>query len=189
MEANNPLYFCTRAEFRQWLEKNYATENELWLIFPNKASGKPCLLYNDAVEEALSFGWIDSIIKNLDEENKVQRFTPRKNKNYYSQPNKERLKWLLENKLLHHSIEEEIREMLSKEFVFAPDIISKLQQDKTVWENYSHFPEGYKRIRIAYIDAARVRPEEFEKRLANFIKHTRAGKMMKGYGGVEKYYI
>ena len=53
------------------------------------------------------------------------------------------------------------------------DIIARLKEDKTVWNNYQLFSDAYKRIRIAYIEEARKRPEEFEKRLNNFINKTR----------------
>ncbi len=60
---------------------------------------------------------------------------------------------------------------------------------KWLSENYEKFPESYKRIRISYINAARKRPKEFEKRLNNFLTSTRKNKMIKGYGGTEKYYF
>jgi len=63
-----------------------------------------------------------------------------------------------------------------------------LQADETVWKNYQAFSEPYKRIRTAYIDAARKRPEEFERRLRNFIDKTRHNKLIVGYGGIDKYY-
>ena len=67
-------------------------------------------------------------------------------------------------------------------------VAAVIRQDGTVWENYQQFTEPYKRIRVAYIDAARKRPEEFSKRLNSFIEKTRKGKLIKGYGGIEKYY-
>lgn len=66
------------------------------------------------------------------------------------------------------------------------DIIARLKEDKTVWNNYQLFSDAYKRIRIAYIEAARKRPEEFEKRLNNFINKTRENKRITGFGGIEK---
>ena len=70
-----------------------------------------------------------------------------------------------------------------------PDFIEHSEyRDKTVWENYQQFSDAYRRIRIAYIEAARKRPEEFEKRLNNFINKTKENKMIKGFGGIEKYY-
>ena len=68
------------------------------------------------------------------------------------------------------------------------DIIARLKEDKTVWNNYQLFSDAYKRIRIAYIEAARKRPEEFEKRLNNFICKVKENKMITGFGGIEKYY-
>jgi uncharacterized protein YdeI (YjbR/CyaY-like superfamily) len=79
------------------------------LVFPKKASGKPRISYNDAVEEALCFGWIDSRVKTFNKESFVQRFSPRNPKSGFSQANKERLKWLLKRKLLHPSIEDRAR--------------------------------------------------------------------------------
>ena len=65
------------------------------------------------------------------------------------------------------------------------DIIARLKEDKTVWNNYQLFSDTYKRIRIAYIEAARKRPEEFEKRLNNFINKTGENKRITGFGGIE----
>ena len=73
-------------------------------------------------------------------------------------------------------------------FRFPKDIISAIKKDKKAWEHYQTLAEPYKRIRVAYIDAARDRPEEFKKRLDSFIKKTREGKIIAGYGGIEKYY-
>lgn len=71
---------------------------------------------------------------------------------------------------------------------FQKDIISRIKKDKEAWKNYQSFSDSYKRIRIAYIDAARKRPEEFEKRLNNFINKTKENKIITGYGGTDKYY-
>ena len=95
---------------------------------------------------------------------------------------------LLENKMIHPKFEDKIRNVLSDPFIFPNDIIERLKEDKTIWENYLHFSDAYKRIRIAYIEAARKRPEEFEKRLNNFINKTKENKKIRGFGGIEKYY-
>ena len=82
----------------------------------------------------------------------------------------------------------DVKTIVSKEFVFPIDIINAIKSDNTAWKNYKILPEGYKRIRIAYIESARKRPEEFKKRLNNFIAKTKENKLIAGYGGVEKYY-
>lgn len=181
-------YFEDRKDWRKWLTDNFDTAHEIWFVFPNKLSGKKSILYNDAVEEALCFDWIDSTIKSLDKEHKIQRFTPRNPKSTYSQANKERLTWLLENKMIHPKFEDKIRRVLSEPFIFPNEIIDKLKEDKTVWKNYQQFSDSYKRIRIAYIEAARMRPEEFVKRLNHFISKTKDNKTIAGFGGIEKYY-
>lgn len=181
-------YFENREDWRKWLSHNFDTAPGIWFVFPCKSSGEKSVLYNDAVEEALCFDWIDSTIKSLDKAHKIQRFTPRNPRSTYSQANKERLKWLLANGMIHPDFEDKVQTVLSKPFVFPVDIIDRLKEDKVVWENYRHFPEAYKRIRIAYIEAARMRPEEFEKRLNHFIGKTKENKMITGFGGIEKYY-
>ena len=67
-------------------------------------------------------------------------------------------------------------------------LIDAIKADVAAWENYEKLSEPYKRIRIAYIDAARKRPDEFKKRLESFIKKTREGKLIVGFGGIDKYY-
>jgi uncharacterized protein YdeI (YjbR/CyaY-like superfamily) len=187
VEDSRLLYVTEREEWRSWLRENFLKEKEIWLVFPNKASGKPRLAYNDAVEEALCFGWIDSTVHSIDAYRAAQRFTPRNPKSSYSQANKERLRWLSGHGLLHPSIEVAVMDVLAEEYVCPPDIIDEIRKDELAWKNYIGFSDTYKRIRIAYIDSARKRPEEFTKRLDNFIRMTRQNKLI-GYGGIEKYY-
>lgn len=186
MDIRQTLYVKDRKAWREWLEANFQTQKEIWLIYPSKESGKPRIGYNDAVEEALSFGWIDSIVKRNDEHSSVQRFTPRNPNSGYSQSNKERLRWLLKEGRVHPSIRESVGKAL-KEYIFPPDILAAIKKNTNAWENYQNFSAGYRRIRIAYIDGARSRPAEFDKRLNNFIKQTEQNRLI-GFGGIEKYY-
>ena len=182
------FYTSDRNQWRTYLAEHFETSTEIWFVFPMKESGENALPYNDAVEEALCFGWIDSINKHLDSLHCIRRFSPRKKGSPYSQPNIERLKWLDERNLIHPSIRESVLPIIRAPFVFPEDIIELLKEDKTVWSNYLRFSDSYKRIRIAYIEAARNRPEEFAKRLASFIEKTKNGRLIIGYGGIEKYY-
>ena len=181
------LYVANRKHWRAWLEQNFDKEKEIWLVYPNKSSEKPRISYNDAVEEALCFGWIDSRVKSINEDSSAQRFTPRNPKSIYSQANKERLKWLLQKNLLHSSMLDIANRITKEKFAFSPDIIDTIKIDDIARENYQRFSPSYKRIRVAYIEAARNRPEEFQKRLTNFIVKTRENKYI-GFGGIEKYY-
>lgn len=90
--------------------------------------------------------------------------------------------------LIHPSVRPSVEEIISKPFVFPEDIIEEIKLDETAWKNYQSFTEPYKRIRVAYIDAARKRPEEFRKRLSYFIRRTRENRLITGYGGIDKYY-
>jgi uncharacterized protein YdeI (YjbR/CyaY-like superfamily) len=181
-------YFTERHDWRKWLENNFETKDDIWLEYPLKKTGKERISYNDAVEEALCFGWIDSTVKSLNEETTIQRFCKRRKNSTFSQPNIERLKWLFENNLIHNSHKKEVLEIIQQDFIFPKDIIERLKSEKSVWENYQNFSDSYKRIRIAYIDSARKRPDEFDKRLKNFIEKTKENKLIKGFGGIEKYY-
>ncbi len=188
MSEMEVFYTSDRSEWRRYLTEHFETAPEIWFVFPMKASGEESLSYNDAVEEALCFGWIDSTIKHIDPLHRAQRFTPRRKGSPYSQPNIERLIWLDERGLIHPKVRESVLPILQAPFVFPPDILEMLRQDETVWENYQHFSEPYKRIRIAYIEAARNRPAEFQKRLNSFMDKTRKNKRIMGYGGIDKYY-
>ena len=189
MKPNKEIIYCKdRLEWREWLLKNFETATEIWFVFPNLSSGETGVLYNDAVEEALCFGWIDGQAGTLDENHQLRRFTPRRKGSPYSRPNIERLIWLNSQGLIHANIKSEIETLINAPFEFPEDIIDAIKSDETTWQNYLSFSEPYKRIRVAYIDAARKRPDEFEKRLSSFLKKTREGKIISGYGGIEKYY-
>ena len=187
MEITQTLYITNPKEWREWLKTHYKTESEIWLVYYKKHTGKPCIEYNDAVEQALCFGWIDSIFKKLDEERSAQRFSPRKPKSGYSQANIERLRHLVAQGKVVDEVLESLGDVLEQEFIFPPDILDAVRADKEAWQNYQSFSDVYKRIRVAFIEGARNRPEEFQKRLNYFIKMTRKNKLI-GFGGIEKYY-
>jgi uncharacterized protein YdeI (YjbR/CyaY-like superfamily) len=92
---NIMLYVSDRDEWRSWLEKNCDKESVIWLIFYKKHSGKRSVPYSDAVEEALCFGWIDSIIKRFDDEKYIQKFTPRNKKSTWSALNVRRVQEMI----------------------------------------------------------------------------------------------
>jgi len=180
------LYVTERRHWREWLISNHSKETEIWLIIPKKKSGKRRLPYADSVEEALCFGWIDSIVKKLDNHQNVQRFTPRRKDSSYSQTNKERLRLLIREGKVIPRILQETKYILEQEFVYPLDIIQALQEDEEIWDNFSRFSEPYKRIRVAYVNSSRKRPDEFSKRLSNLLKKTKKNKQF-GYH-IEKFY-
>ncbi len=188
MDDKKTVYCTDRREWRAWLAEHFETEKEIWFVFPTVASGETGVSYNDAVEEALCFGWIDGQAGTLDETHQLRRFTPRRTGSGYSRPNIERLIFLDSQGMIHPKVRPSVEALIREPFVFPEDILDEIRKDPVAWANYRAFSEPYKRIRVAYIDAVRKRPAEFEKRLANFIKKTRENKIIAGDGGIDRYY-
>lgn len=95
MERGKTLYVASREEWRAWLMKHHQSETEVWLIYYKKHTGRPRIPYDHAVEEALCFGWIDSIGKRMDDERFAQKFTPRRDRTNWSALNQRRLRKLI----------------------------------------------------------------------------------------------
>jgi uncharacterized protein YdeI (YjbR/CyaY-like superfamily) len=95
MEIGQTLLVTTRHEWREWLVQNHRDFKEIWLIYYKKTSGKTGICYEESVEEALCFGWIDGAIKGIDQETYAGRFTPRRAKSPWSESNRERVARLL----------------------------------------------------------------------------------------------
>ena len=170
-------YARDREEWRAWLHEHHAHAKEIWLVYYRKATGKPRVSYNDAVEEALCFGWVDSQQKGIDEERFAQRFSPRKPNSNWSEANKVRLRKLIaQGKMTPAGLAAAQGVQLDEPFEIPPDIAAALQQDAQTWRNFQAFPEDYQRIRVAFIHTARNRPEEFTKRLNNLVKMTAQNK-------------
>jgi uncharacterized protein YdeI (YjbR/CyaY-like superfamily) len=186
MDPTKRLYVTNREDWREWLAVNYKTAVEIWLVYPRKHTGEPRIPYNDAVEEALCFGWIDSITKTIDEDHYSQRFSPRKTRSTYSQTNRERLRRLIEQGKVIPEVLTTLGNVIEESFVFPPDIKAALQANEQAWKNFQRYSGAYQRIRIAYVETARKRPEEFKKRLNHLLKMTEQDKQF-GFG-IESYY-
>lgn len=186
MVESGKLYVTNRQDWRKWLKENYKDKKEIWLVYPRKHSGLPRIPYNEAVEEALCFGWIDSITRTIDEERYSQRFTPRKPRSTYSQTNRERLRRMIEQDKVLPEVIRTVTPLLEEEFRFPADIEAALQANEKVWANFQKYSGSYQRIRVAYVDGARKRPKEFEKRLRHLVKMTEQDKQF-GFG-IEEYY-
>jgi uncharacterized protein YdeI (YjbR/CyaY-like superfamily) len=101
MENNiKTFYPKSRQEWREWLQNNHDKEQSVWLIYYKKKSNIPTVIYSEAVDEALCFGWIDSKAKPLDEEKFMQFFSRRKPKSVWSKVNKEKIKRLTDEGLM-----------------------------------------------------------------------------------------
>ena len=93
---SDELYVKNRKEWRLWLEKNHGNQDEIWLVYYKKHTGKPRVPYDDAVEEGLCYGWIDSIVRKMDSDRYCQKFTPRRETSSWSELNKRRVGKLME---------------------------------------------------------------------------------------------
>jgi len=189
MKVGKTFYASNRKQWRAWLAKNHQSEPEIWLLYYKKNSGKPRIPYNDAVEEALCYGWIDSTLKPNDDISYLQRFSPRRKNSRLSEMNRERIRRLIKAKKMtrfglehiqHHmekgSNHSEQSNMLKK-FTIPKDILHALKADPLLWKNFNRFPQSYKHIRTAWIDTARQHPAIFTQRLQYFLKMTAKNKM------------
>ena len=188
IEPKSLLEVARRSQWRAWLRRHYETASEVWLVFCKKHTGHPRISYNDAVEEALAFGWIDSTAKRIDEDRYAQRFTPRRARSAYSESNLARLRAMAAKGKIVHEVLEEVRPLLAENRLrVPPDIRAALRADPEIWKNFRAFSDSYKRIRIGYIEGARDRPNEFAKRLRNFLSMTKKNRLI-GFGGIHKHY-
>jgi uncharacterized protein YdeI (YjbR/CyaY-like superfamily) len=169
-----------------WLQENYKSSEEIWLIYYRKETGRPSLPYNAAIEEALCFGWIDSTRKTIDEEKYAQRFSRRNPGSSYSQTNKERLAYLDNEGKLTQEVQLELRDNRPEDFEIPEDIIAALKSNEAAWAFFKDTSPSYQRIRAAYVDHARNRPGEFDKRLDNLVEKSVRGEQF-GYF-IENFY-
>ena len=181
MEKQKTLYVTERKDWRLWLKENHNKEKEIWLIYYRKSSSKPRISYNDAVEEALCYGWIDGILKRVDEEKFAQRFSPRRPNSNLSEMNKERIRRLIKQKKMTaiglKAVSHAFDKNKDPKLVVAEDILKALKSNKETWKNFQNFSEGYKRVRIGYIEDVRgYNKEMFENRLNHFVKMTAKNK-------------
>jgi len=187
MKINKTLYVTNRNDWRTWLEKNHDTEKEIWLIYYKKHREKPSIPYADSVEEALCFGWIDSIIKRIDDEKFLRKFTPRKDKSKWSELNKKRArKMIKEGKMTEVGLtkidqkildEKEGNPVQKKEFVIPPEIEKKIRKNEKAWKNFNDLAPCYKRQYIGWV-ASTKKEQTRERRLKELISVLEEGKKL-----------
>lgn len=170
-----------RDDWRAWLDKNHLAEKEVWLIYYKRHTGKPRIPYDDAVEEALCFGWIDSTIRRLDDEKYAQKFTPRNLKSNWSELNRKRArKMIKEGKMTKAGLakfkqagEQKNKQVedkpINKKAVIPIDLKKALSVNKKALENFGNFAPSYKRLYIRWILNAK-RPETRAKRIKQTVK-------------------
>ena len=175
MEIKAKLKVSCRAEWRSWLIANHATETEIWIV-SDDSSKQPSIPYLDSVEEAICFGWIDGIAKRVLSFGKAQRFTPRRARSNWTELNRERARRLIRLGLMTDAGKRKLPDLMNP-FEIPCDILAAIKAESDAWTNYTELPELYIRVRIGYIEEMRKQPEEFNRRLQNFISKTAAGKL------------
>ncbi|MCD4740842.1 bacteriocin-protection protein [archaeon] len=146
MEITEKKYFRDRHCWRAWLEKNWNSKKELWVVFYKKHTGKQCVSYENAVEEALCFGWIDGTLKRIDDEKHAVRFTPRRAGSVWANSNKIRIKKLIKQGKMAEPGMKKVKALLArdkkglkltskKERTEAPAWLKKeIKKNKEAWK-------------------------------------------------------
>ena len=179
MKNTEEIHMTSRHDWRGWLEANHDTEKEVWLVFYKKHTGKPNVSYDEAVEEALCFGWIDSIIKKIDDEKFVRIFTPRKPDSKWSESNKMRAsKMISEGRMTEAGLALisqaknrgtwQKRPQPERDFTIPRYVEIALESNEKALENFKKLAKSYKKQYIGWIDSAK-REETRKSRLAEVI--------------------
>ena len=176
MDIDNLLPITTRRELREWLERNHNVSPSCWVPTTRKPSPR-AVLYLDAVEEALCFGWIDSTRKKTDSGVLAQRLSPRTRESKWSELNKERIRRLNRLGLMTPPGLQCLPDMDPEAFRIDPRILEALQREPRTYANFLAFPRLYRHVRLDTIQIKKNQPNLFKSRLEKFLIHTRANKM------------
>ena len=178
MKLTNTLYVQNNTEWRAWLEQNHQVVKELWLIFYKTGTEKPTISYDDALDEALCFGWIDSIIQSIDDEKYARKFTPRTNTNKWSERNKQKIARLIrENRMTAAGLskipnlsgfDESIPAPKPKECKIPPDIEQTMRANPNAWENFNRLAPSQRRNYLDWVLNAK-KAETINRRLKEVI--------------------
>lgn len=176
MEVENPIATNSREDLRLWLQENSKVEKCCWVVVSMTPS-PDALLYLDAVEESLCFGWIDGVKKKISETAVAQRLSPRSKKSSWTELNKERVRRLEKLGLMREEGRRVLPDMDRDSFKIDNVIVQRLKEDRDVYENFLAFPSLYQKVRIDTIQSNKNHPELFKSRLDKFITNTKENKM------------
>lgn len=161
----------SRAAWRAWLERHHARRDEIWVVYYKKHTGKASVSYDEAVEEALCFGWIDGLVKRVDDERHMQRFTPRRKGSVWSAVNLRRFARLVEQKRVMeagHAAGPKSGTKVAVVSWLRPDVIPeeverRIGRNKLALRNLKAMAASYRKHFVHFIDSAK-RPETRERR-------------------------
>lgn len=186
MKINKSFTPENQKDWRRWLEQNHSRAQEIWLVYRKPASGKSNIDYETSVEEALCFGWIDSIIQKIDENQYVRKFNPRQPGSKWSETNKRRVaKVIREGRMTAAGLAKvtfdvdkvDVKKSVSKRApVERPGNIEQaLRSRPGVWDAFQRVAPSLRRNYILWLMDAK-KPETFQRRLKLLIEEVTAGK-------------
>ena len=167
----------SRNEFREWLKQYASSEQECWVsVKRGRPDDGECFWYIDAVEEALCFGWIDSVWKNIDGV-MWNRFSPRKKNSPWTELNKERVRRLESLGLMTDAGRAVLPKMGIRSFKIDPDVEAAMKKAR-VWSKFCAFPPLYRRIRAYNVAFYKNKDSvQYERALKHLIDETKKGNM------------
>lgn len=184
MSAEKELTFENRTAWRNWLIANAATEKGIWLVHFKKASGKPSVTRQEALEEALCFGWIDSLLKSIDDSSYKQKYTPRLKRSQWSERNKRLVRQLLAEGRMESSGIESIKGWIDekpvKQYVKAepempPALVLALLINNKASDVFYCLPPSQRKNIMRWVVAAK-KEETLKCRIAEVIANLESGK-------------
>ncbi len=172
----------SRAQWRAWLRK-HAAEASIWLVLFKKHTGRSTISYDEAVEEALCFGWVDSIVRTIDHDRYAHRFTPRTPRSAWSQSNIRRMKRLIAARKVTSAglaafAGHKQHLALPRPSVLPADLQRRFQRAARAWKYFERCPPGYKKMAIGWVASAK-RPETRIKRLDQLIETSARAERLK----------
>lgn len=184
MDTAEMVYCATREEWRGWLEQNHDKSKGIWLIYYKKGSGKPRVPYDNAVEEALCFGWIDSTVKRIDEEKYAQRYTPRKPDSGWSELNMRRMEQLIKDGRMTEAGLAKFKDPAAHrsttrdmDYVTPPGFLEALEKDPKALAYFNKLPPSQTKLYFRWINGAK-REETKQKRIAESIELLTQGRKL-----------
>jgi uncharacterized protein YdeI (YjbR/CyaY-like superfamily) len=185
MEPHDVRFFAMPADLRDWFDEHHLTEDELWIGYYKKASGRPSVDWSQVVDEALCVGWIDGVRKSVDDEISVQRLTPRRKGSTWSAINVAKVAKLTEEGRMRPAglaafaarteantgIYSHERPVAS----FSDEAEARFRADELAWSDWERRPAGYRRQATHWVTSAKQAATR-ERRLTQLIEDSRAGR-------------
>jgi len=189
MKITNTFTALDGAAWRAWLEANHAKEREVWLVYFKAASGQTGIDYETSVEEALCFGWVDSIIQKIDEDRYARKFNPRRVNSYWSASNKKRMQKLIGAGRMTpvglakydpdapESASENGQKIKRAELPIPAEVMQQLEAHPQAWQAFQSLPPSHQRQYMSWVLSAK-KGETQQKRLAEVIDTLEQGKKL-----------